>query len=444
MESPKATAEMRNIVAGVQARPVWSSQRVYILATIAGVVGLGNIWRFPYMVGQNGGGTFILAYAICILAIGFPIMVLESSAGNFANRGPVGTFRSINKKWGPWFGWSLVALTTAIMSYYFVVTGWTLGYSIDAIRGELRIFEEFTSGFSSLWYFLVVAGLVLATMWNGIGGIERLSRFLLPLLVLVVGGLAVFSQTLPGAGQARDFYFNFDLELFLQPRTWQMAAGQAFYSLSIGQAFLITFGSYIPKGVNIITSSAAVTATNSAISITAGLMVFPIVFTFGILPETGSQLSFSAFPVVFAEMAAGRIISIAFFTLLFMAAFTSCAGGLAVVLAPIRDEWRVPKWAAASIGVLVVTLLGIPSALSFTPVGLAIGDKPFLDVMDQITGSGVVILAGILGAALIAWKIPTSSLLAAMNSSSNHWWIITIGRYLPLGAALLIATTYLL
>ena len=143
-------------------------------------------------------------------------------------------------------------------------------------------------------------------------------------------------------------------------------------------------------------------------------------------------------------LAAGRIISIAFFTLLFMAAFTSCAGGLAVVLAPIRDEWRVPKWAAASIGVLVVTLLGIPSALSFTPVGLAIGDKPFLDVMDQITGSGVVILAGILGAALIAWRIPTSSLLEAMNSGSNHRWIITIGRYLPLGAALLLATTYLL
>ncbi|MDA0263634.1 MAG: sodium-dependent transporter [Chloroflexi bacterium] len=266
---------------------------------------------------------------------------------------------------------------------------------------------------------------------------------MLPLLVVGVIGLAVYSQTLEGAGQANDFYFSFDSDHFWKLQTWRMAAGQAFYSLSIGLALLITYGSYTPNGVNLVTSSVAIVATNSFVSLMAGLMVFPIVFTFGITPETGSQLSFTAFPAVFGDLAGGRAISIVFFVLLFLAAFTSCTGGLAVVLAPIRDEFQTPRWAAAAIGVAFVTLLGIPSALSFTSVGLDINGKPFLDLMDQVTGSGVVIVAGILGAGLIAWGIAKADLLAAMNSRLSSEWIIYVGRFLPVGAVVLLLATYL-
>tara|TARA_B100000029_G_C17283447_1_gene854276 strand:+ start:1 stop:777 length:777 start_codon:yes stop_codon:yes gene_type:complete len=257
-------------------------------------------------------------------------------------------------------------------------------------------------------------------MWNGISYIEKISRVMLPLLVVGVVGLAVYSQSLDGAGRANDFYFSFDQDLFWQLSTWRMAAGQAFYSLSIGLALLITYGSYTPKGINIISSSIAVVATNSFVSIMAGLMVFPIVFTFGIAPDTGSQLSFTAFPAVFGELTGGRAIGIVFFALLFMAAFTSCTGGLAVVLAPIRDEFQLPRWAAATVSVAIVTLIGVPSALSFTSVSLTVGDRPFLDMMDQVTGSGVVLAAGVVGAVLIAWLIPNAELLAAMNSRVSH------------------------
>ena len=287
-------------------RPVWTSQNAYILASVAGVVGLGNIWRFPYMVGQNGGGTFIVAYAICILAIGIPLTILEASVGNLTDRGPVGMFRRVNPTWGPWQGWFLVTMTLAIMSYYFVVSGWTLGYALDALRGNMRPFDEFTSGFSSVWFYLLVSALVLAVLIRGVGGIERISRLLLPLLVLVIGGLAIYSQTLGGAAEANDFYFNFDLDTFLEPKTWRMAAGQAFYSLSIGLGFVITYGSYLPRGVIVVKSSSIIAGTNSAISLTAGLMVFPIVFTFGIAPDTGSQLSFTAFPAVLANCPGAR------------------------------------------------------------------------------------------------------------------------------------------
>ncbi len=403
------------------------------------------------MVGLNGGGTFVIAYAICILGRGIPLYILESGAGKLAQRGPVGLFRMVNQRWGPWFGWFLVLLTAAIMSYYLVVSGWTLGYAVDAIRVDLKPFTEFTEGLASLWFFLATAVLTFVVLLRGITGLERMSKILLPLLVLIVGGLAIYAQTLPGAIQAREFYFGIDMEKLFEARTWQMAAGQAFYSLAIGQGFLITYGSYSPKGFNIVNSSTAVAVTNSAVSIMAGLMVFPIVFTFGIPPETGSQLSFTAFPMMLGQLPAGQFIGIAFYILLFVAAFTSCVGGMAVALAPVRDEFRMSRRRAATVVTVLVTALGIPSALSFTSVGLTIGGTPFLDVMDRVTGSGVVVVAGIVGATLIAWLLPKSRLLYAIRARERRLgpitfspsWIILIGRYLPGAAAALLLITYL-
>jgi NSS family neurotransmitter:Na+ symporter len=429
---------------GIPPRSTWTTQRAYIFASVAGVVGLGNIWRFPYMVGQNGGGTFVAAYLICILAVGIPLVILEAGSGSLTNRGPVGTFRRINATWGPWIGWFLVAMMLGIMSYYFVISGWTLGYAIDAVRGDIKPFDEFTSGFASVWLYLLVAVLVLIVILRGISRIERTSMFLLPVLVVTMVGLAVYSLTLPGAGQALDFYFSFNLKSFLEPKTWQMAAGQAFYSLSIGQGLIMTYGSYIPKNVSIVSSSVAVAVTNSAISITAGLMIFPIVFTFGIAPDTGSQLSFEALPAIFADLSGGRFIGIAFFLLLFLAAFTSCAGGMMVAFAPVRDEFHLSRTRAAVIVVAAVTLLAVPSALSFTSVGFMVDGRPFLDVIDTVAGSGVVVAAGITGAALLAWRLPRGQLLAAMNSSHSPRWALLIGRYLLLGAAGLLMIRWLI
>jgi NSS family neurotransmitter:Na+ symporter len=280
-----------------------------------------------------------------------------------------------------------------------------------------------------------------------------MGKIMLPLLVVIVGGLAIYSQTLSGAGEAREFYFSFDPERFLEPETWQMAAGQAFYSLAIGQGFIITYGSYIPKSVNIVNSSVAIAATNAVISITSGLMVFAIVFTFGMAPDTGSQLSFTVFPKIFGGgLPGGLFIGIAFYILLFVAAFTSCVGGLAVVLAPIRDEFHMSRRRAALIVVAIVTALGIPSALSFTSMALTVGGKPFLDMMDQITGSGIVVAAGIIGAALIAWLLPKTHLFRAMNARSrgvgriilSPQWMISVGRYLPAATVALLLVTHLL
>jgi NSS family neurotransmitter:Na+ symporter len=404
------------------------------------------------MAGQNGGGTFVLAYLVCMVTIALPIGILESSAGNLTDRGPVGTFRRINRHWGPAFGWGLIVLTLLIMSYYFVVSGWTLGYAINSLVGNVRPFGEFTSGMESLWYFLGISGLVFLITVRGIGGIEKSARVLLPMLVLIVVALAVYAQTLGGARAGNSFYLSIEPAELADPRMWQMAASQTFYSLGIGQAFLITYGSYIPRGTNVLASTAVVATTNSLISLAAGLMVFPIVFTFGLTPDTGSQLSFTAFPAVFDQISGGRFIGAAFFVLLFTAAFTSCAGGVVVALAPLRDEFRFSRIKAAILVVGLVVALGIPSALSFTSVNLQVFNKPFLDLMDQITGSGAVLVAGVLGATLVAWGLQRRALSWAMSEKGDEaraWvatkgWIIMVGRFLPVAVVALIVTTSLI
>ena len=450
--SPHGTSDMAHVAAGAPTRPFWKSQRSYILASVAGVVGLGNIWRFPYMAGQNGGGSFVLAYIICILAIGIPMSVLEASAGNLVDRGPVGLFRYINSRWGPLAGWFLITMLVSIMSYYLVISGWTLGYALDAIRGDLQTFDQFTSGYNSLWYLLGIGALCLLVLLRGIRGLETTGRLLLPMLVIIVGGLAIYAQSLPGAQEAREFYLQFDRGALLEPHLWRMAASQAFYSLAIGQGMLITYGSYVPKNVNVVTSSTAVALTNSTVSIIAGLMVFPIVFTFGIAPDVGSALSFTAFPQVFSSLSEGLAIGIAFYLLLFAAAFSSCVGGLVVVLAPIRDEFRIPQKKAAFIAVAITVALGIPSALSFCSCGLTVNGVPFLDFVDLATGSGVVIVAGIVGTAIIAWLLPRDELFGAMNAPARRFgpflysagWMIQVGRYLPLAVLAILLLGWLL
>ncbi len=449
---PKIPSEITEVVEGTPPRAVWTSQRAYILASIAGVVGLGNLWRFPYMAGENGGAVFLLAYVICALTIGLSLHVLETSAGKLTQRGPVGLFRRINAKWGRWFGWSLVLIVTLIMSYYLVVSGWTLGYAVDSVRFDLKPFDQFTAGFATLWFFFATAALTFLVLLRGIGGLEQMSKILLPLLVVIVGGLAIYSQTLPGAGEARQFYLNVDPEGLLEPRLWRMAAAQAFYSLGVGQGLLIAYGSYSPKHFNKVLSSSAVALTNTTICFLSGLMVFPIVFTFAIAPDTGSHLSFVALPLMLDQLPGGQIVGIAFYLLLFVAAFTSCVGGMAAILAPMRDQLHMSRRKAAVAVTLLVTVLGIPSALSFTAVGLDVGGVPFLDVIDQLTGSGIVIVAGVAGAALISWMLPRKLLLEAINTPTRRLGpivisadiIIWVGRYLPIVATAVWLVTYLI
>ena len=438
---PEASSELLSRIgeAAVRPRPVWSSGRAYLISAVAGVVGLGAIWRFPYLVGEYGGGSFILAYLVCIVLVAIPFATLESSTGYLLRSSSVGLFRYVAGRGGAMLGWGIAGVTVVLMSYYFVISGWTLGYAADALRQEVRAFPEFTAGMASLWLLLVTGLVVFLVLLRGVGAVESASRVLVPLLGVSVIALAVYAQTLDGAGESARFYFGLDAGHLFDGATWRAAAGQAFYQMGIGQGFLIAYGSYSPAGLNMLRSSAALAGANVGVSLVAGLMIFPIVFTFGIAPDAGAELAFTAFPEILGDMPGGAVVGIVFFVLLFVAAFTSCIGGAAVAGAAVRDEFHFNSRLAAAVVVGLIVLLGVPSALSYTAAGLSVDGEPFLEVVDRLMGSGVVVAVGLLGSALIAWRMPAPRLVRSMRSGRRRIgpfvvhgaWIIYLGRVIP-------------
>ncbi len=406
----------------------------------AAAVGLGNLWRFPYMVGENGGGAFVLAYLLALVVVALPVMMLEVAAGRLAQGSVVGTYRQVHR-FASAYGWLVVLLTTAITSYYLVITGWTLGYAVDAVRGAVVPFDDFSAGYASLWWFAAVTVLVTAVLVRGVGAIERLSKALMPVLLVVIVAMVVVGATTDGWDEARRFMLSADFARWREPGLWLFAFGQAFYSLAIGQGYLATYGSFIPQRTHVPRATLVVAGTETTIALLAGWMIFPFVFAFGFEPDAGSQLAFGTLPRVFDEMAAGPYLAVAFFGLFFAAAFSSCLAGMKVVVSALSDELRLGDLRAVLLVGALMLVLGTPSALSFTPLELSVMGMPFLDFMDQFGGTNVVVASGIIGAGLLCWFLPPARLAEALGARAAWWrWrIVLVGRSLPfLGAAFVV------
>ncbi|TVS09323.1 MAG: sodium-dependent transporter, partial [Gammaproteobacteria bacterium] len=300
---------------------------------------------------------------------------------------------------------------------------------------------EFTVGYNSLWYFFAVTILATLLLIRGVRAIETFSRLLMPVLVLFIIGIVVYASRMDGWDQARRFMFEADFSQLKRPGLWFFAFGQAFYTLAIGQGYLVTYGSYIPRRTNVPRASLVVAGTETSIALLAGWMIFPFVFTYGFDPGAGSQLAFDTLPRVFAEMGAGVWLAMVFFFLFFAAAFSSCLAGLKVIIAAVAEEFSMSdRRAVLAVGALMI-FLGVPSALSFTPVELSIMGMPFLDFMDQFGGTNVVVTSGVLGAGLFCWFVPRPKIAYALGAKSR-WWeyrIFIVGRSLPfLGLAFIL------
>lgn len=417
----------------------WSSTRAFILSTSAAAIGLGNLWRFPYLAGENGGGAFILAYLIAVVAIAVPIMILEIGAGKFVLGSPVATFRAVHPR-ASIVGWLVVLLTVIITSYYLVITGWTLGYAADSVRGAVSPFEEFTSGYASLWYFLVVSVLVAGVLLAGLAGIERLATYLVPILLVAVVVLVVYGFTLEGRGEAVRFMFAPDFARLAEPQLWLLAVGQAFYSLAIGQGYLITYGSYLPLDVNVPRASIIVAMVETSVALLAGLMIFPLVFAFDLQPDEGTQLAFNTLPRAFNSLGPGIVLAAVFFPLLFLAAFSSSIAGMKVVVNAVQEEMRLTARQAVLVTFAVLTVLGIPSALSFGPVELSMFGTPFIEVVDRVGATQIVVASGLIGATLFAWFVPRERFEDALHDWRLPWArvVVGVGRVVPFGAALVL------
>lgn len=389
-------------------RATFGSKIGVILATVGCAVGLGNIWRFPYMLGENGGAAFLLVYISCILFLGIPVMITEFFIGRYSRKNAAGAFKVMapGTKWSV-IGYNGVAAAFLILGYYAVVSGWTLEYIVQAFSGSLEgknatdfadEFTAFSTGvFRPILWTVVFIALTHIIIISGVKeGIERASKVMMPVLFLILIALCVRSATLPGASEGLTFLFNPDFSK-IDSSVVLSAMGQAFFSLSIGMGCLITYASYFGKQTNLQTTALQVTILDTLVAVLAGVMIFPAVFSFGIEPTTGPELVFITLPNVFEQLPFGNIWSFVFFVLLALAALTSTISLHEVSTAYVHEEYHVSRKKAAIIVSVGVTIVGILSSLSmgllksYTLFGLN-----FFNLLDFVTAKIMLPLGGMM------------------------------------------------
>lgn len=386
-------------------RAQWGSRIGFILAAAGSAVGLGNLWKFPYVTGQNGGGVFILAYVVCVLLVGLPIMAAEIIVGRATQKSPVSAFKELAGRNSFWtaFAWLGVLAAVSLLSYYSVIAGWALHYAVLSLSGSLAatpaneaagVFSDLAAnqGLNVAWH-LVFMGMTIGVVLGGVAkGIDRASRIMMPallfMLILLVGRAMMMDGFLDGL----DFAFGIRPEQF-QPSSALAALGQAFFSLSIGMGTMATYGSYLKRDDDIVSGAIQISALDTAVALLASLVIFPIIFTFAELePGQGPGLLFATIPTGMVQLPfAGVLLSI-FFVLLVFAALTSAISLLEVPVSMLIDEFGWERKKAALVAGLVITLYGIPSAVSGSFLGGL--DYAVSNLMFPIGGIGISLFVG--------------------------------------------------
>ncbi len=396
-------------------RSTFSGKLGFVLSAAGASVGLGNIWRFPYLAAKYGGGIFLLIYIILALTFGYSMIIAETALGRMTRKSPVGAFGKFGKsKWLSFGGWINAVIPILIVPYYSVIGGWVIKYLIEYVKGNSQklaedgYFSAFISdGTSTEICFLVFALLTLAIIFAGVrNGVERVSKFMMPILVFLSVLIAIYSVTRPGA-LAGVKYFLVPNPANFSWMTVVAAMGQMFYSLSIAMGILVTFGSYMKRDVSIEGSTTNVEIFDTAIAIMAGLMIIPAVFAFsGGDPDTlqaGPALMFITIPKVFANMGFGTPIGIFFFLLVLMAALTSSIALTESAVSTFQDELRWPRKGATVIVGIIMVILGSLSSLGYGPLAFVkIIGMQFLDFFDFLTNSVMMPIAAFATCILIS------------------------------------------
>ncbi len=380
----------------------------FVLSAAGASVGLGNIWRFPYLAAKYGGGAFLLVYIILALTFGYTMIIAETAIGRSTQKSPVSAFRFYSKSpYAKAGGWLNAIVPMLICPYYSVIGGWVCKYlfaflttDMDAITSDTFFTEFITNGVSAEFWFFVFLALTLAIIYMGVeNGIERVSKFMMPILLVLAIVISVYTITRPGAMAGVAYLLIPHLENF----SWMTvvsAMGQMFYSLSIAMGILITFGSYMKKDVSIEDSTRQVEFFDTAIAILAGMMIIPAVFAFsGGDPEhlnAGPSLMFITMPKIFASMGFGRMIGILFFTLVLFAALTSSIALTESAVSTIADEFKWSRFKCTTVMAVIMLALGTLSCLGYGPLAfITIIGMPFLDFFDFLTNSVMMPIAAL-------------------------------------------------
>ncbi len=387
-----------------------------VLVAAGSSVGLGNIWRFPYVMGENGGAAFLLIYIACILFIGLPIMLAEFSVGRATGKNSVGAYRSLDRRWTP-LGYCGMLASLFIMGFYFVVASWTANYLVGSVSGELAscsTVEEYQNFFDAFisspwkligytWLFLLSTHLIIHKGVNR--GIERISKILMPILFMILIVLGIRSLMMSDSREGLEFMFYPDFSK-ITPKVVIQALGQAFFSLSIASGCLITYASYFNRKTDLRTTAVQVTILDLFVALLSGIIIFPACFSVGVTPGVGEGLVFVTLPGIFNQMQGGMIWSTAFFSLLVIAALTSTIAQHEVVTSYFIDEWRMSRAKAATVSTLIVGVMATVAALSLSVwSGYRLFDLRFFDLFDKFTANILLPLGGFFTTIYVGWKM---------------------------------------
>lgn len=443
------------------ARGLWSSRLAFILAATGSAVGLGNIWKFPYITGENGGGAFVLVYLLCIAAVGLPIMMAEVLIGRRGGLSPVNSMRAITRQEGLKPAWRWVAgigvlAGFLILSFYSVIGGWAISYVGTAATGQLagQSAESIGAIFSGLlsdpltllmWHTLFMA-LVMIVVARGVrSGLERAVSILMPalfvLLLIVVG----YAMTSGHFGEAVSFLFRPDFSK-LTTAGVLVALGHAFFTLSLGMGIMMAYGSYLPKNISIAKTSVTVSLMDTAVALLAGLAIFPIVFANGLEPGAGPGLIFQTLPLAFGQMPMGSLFGTLFFVLLIFAAWTSGISLLEPLVEWLEEQKGMNRTVSTLGAGIACWLLGIASILSLNlwadvaPLGMfaMFEGKTIFDLLDFLTANILLPLGGLLVAVFVGWFFSRRALEEELSMSPAVFtaWYRVLRYFTPIAVGI--------
>ena len=444
----------------------WSSEIVFILAAIGAAVGLGNIWKFPYVVGVSGGGAFVLVYLLCVAFIAIPILIGELLIGRMGGHSPPVATRMVaedsghSKHWSV-VGWMGVIAGFLIATYYSVIAGWTLAYIIKAATGfggttmaeVAQQFEELkrSPGTMTLWHtvFMVVA---LVIVGRGLrGGIERTVKVLMPALFVMLLVMIGYAAVAGDLGAGIDFLFNTDFSK-IDADTILDAIGQAFFSIGVAIGLMMSYGSYVPREISLTKAAVIIASADTLIAILAGLMIFPIVFANGLDPAEGPGLIFTTLPTAFAGMPGGQIFGALFFLLLAFAGLTSIIAIIEPIIRYSEDKWGMSRIKGCLIFGTIGWVIGMWSVLSFNlwenvrPLAVfeSFEASTFFDLIVYVTDNLLMPLGGIFIALFVGWRIKKEHLdsqLIFPSPAVANTWLFLIRFVAPLAILLVMINT---
>ena len=364
----------------------------FILAAIGSAVGLGNIWRFPYIVGQNGGGSFVLAYIIAIVIFGLPVILIEIGSGRKFRESVLEIFNRITRKYS-WTAYIPILTEFMILGFYFVIAGWTLAYMVNYGLGHSLEFNNFNSSKMPIVYFslsLIITSFIVS---KGIKkGIEKFCTYTVPILFLILGIMLIKVLTLPNALEGVMFYMKPNAESFFNPKIWAFACSQALFSIGAGQGIMMTYGAYMKKDEDIFNTSKIIAIADTLVALLAAIIIFSVVFSFDKNPAEGPELAFITLPSIFNSMSHGYLFGFVFFVLLFFAALTSAVSMLEMVVSNFKEKFNMSRNKSTAILSSILFLIG--SAVVFNIVSLEKMDYIFSGLMINLAAAIICLVIG--------------------------------------------------